>query len=947
MKSKLIKALSALFFLSISLVSCDETSTSSVDVNSNTDSSIVDSSDTSSTYVEPSIVFTHKDVSMYEGDTFTIDAITQNINGTIFWNSSDTSIATVENGVITALKEGSVVISANVDEVMATCTVKVNKATQLSIDESEVVVYLRKTYQLNPKYYYKGEVDTSKTFTFESLDSSIATVDQNGYVTGKKVGKTTIVASSDDKQVEIEVEVKDLISLVLDIDEVELQPNDKKSVTITAKVKRNGVNVKDAQVNWSVMDDKVLSLTTNNDSVLATAIKCGATAIVAEYKGEIATCIVSSYKTIKNVDDMQGIRMDKDGWYKLVNDIDFEGTSWAPITPWAGDTVPLSNYFGGIFDGQGYTIKNINFQAGWHSGLFGEINENAVLKNVSIVNAIHQSTSNKTGSICALNHGRIENVYTESTVTADSQNNWNSSGGLIATNYPNAILRNCITKVKASKTYKNVGSLIGYNCGEVTNCFAIVEGNASFPFIYEYSGDLGTITNSYAVKDEQALYNEKLYYDYDKNVWEVTSYALPALKNFGKVNFNSEDTYLTINKSYKLNPSNVLGLSQSWVYEGDTDCFDVYYDEDGSLNITPIKLGSMKATVTLENGATASTTFISKNIVLVPNTKNISLDFQNPRYASTHQITLTDEDGNKVESQDVEFVSNNENVLKVDANGLISATGGGDATISLQYDNSTYNELIKVSVTPWIKISTPEDFDNMRNNLQANYCLANDIDYKGNTYKSIGRYDGNESKAYHFGGKFDGNGHTISNLNIPAEGDTSGIWGVVLETSVIKDVNFINITGNPSTTTSAGIVGFNTGLIENVYVEYTAVAGGPTDIKGAGVIAGTNEFRGTIRNCIAVVNVQTMNQGNYFGSIAGLNQGLIENSFSAIYGNAINNINILSFENGLTRNTNQYSASTKEQAINLAISVEAPYGSFDKSSWQIVSGQLPKLVVIA
>lgn len=944
MKRKTFKILTFAVCIFSFLTACAQTQKSSENLSTNSLSSF--DSQSTSEYKKPSIQFVHKEVSMYEGDTFAIQLLCENINGTIFYQSSDEQIAVIENETIVAKKEGNVVITATADEVIATCSVKIIKATTVLFDHSELTVYLKKTIQLHPSYYFKGELIENKVFSFASSDETIASVDQEGYVTGKKVGSVSILARCENFEATITIQVAELISLVLSEDEIELQPNDQNSIKLTASVKRNGVNVKAAQVNWSVMDEGVLSLSPTNNEVLVIAKKCGVTAIVAEYKGEVATCIVSSYKTIRTVEDMEAIKLDKDGWYKVMNNIDFAGAFWQAITPWAGDMVPLSNYFGGIFDGQGYTISNITFSAGWHSGLFGEINENAIIKNVSIVNSVHQSTSNKTGSICALNHGRIENVYTESTINADSQSMWNSSGGLVATNYPNAIVRNCITKIKATKTYKNVGALIGYNCGLVENTYAIIEGNASFPFIYEYSNDLGTIANSYCVSNEEALYDDKLYYDYDKNIWTVTGYALPVLKNFGQVNFNATDTYLTLNKTYKINPSNVLGLKQKWEYTGDVDSFDLYYDQDGTLNVIPIQLGEMNVKVTLENGSFATTKFIAKEVVLVPNKKDVQLDYNNPKYASTNQISLKDEDGNDIACEEVTFVSSDEEIATIDEKGLITAQSGGKASISLIYESSTYVDLINVSITPWLQIATVDDFNRIRNNLTANYCLVNDIDYQGNTYETIGKYDGTESKLVHFSGVLDGNGHTISNLVIPSTGDTSGIFGVVLETSVIRNINFVQITGNLSRTTSAGIVGFNMGLIENVYVEYIAMSGGPTAIKGAGVITGTNEFRGTVRNCLTIVRVDEMPDDNYFGSLVGLNQGLLENSFSMVYGAAKNKVSAISFDNGATRTTTQYVGNSKEEVVAEAISKEYPYGSFSSSDWQIVAGQLPKLVVI-
>ena len=59
-------------------------------------------------------------------------------------------------------------------------------------------------------------------------------------------------------------------------------------------------------------------------------------------------------------------------------------------------------------------------------------------------------------------------------------------------------------------------------------------------------------------------------------------------------------------------------------------------------------------------------------------------------------------------------------------------------------------------------ISTPQELDNVRKNLKGNYQLANDIDMSNYTdYEPIG----NESEGA-FKGTFNGNGHTIKNLEM-------------------------------------------------------------------------------------------------------------------------------------------------------------------------------------
>ncbi len=77
--------------------------------------------------------------------------------------------------------------------------------------------------------------------------------------------------------------------------------------------------------------------------------------------------VISNVEQLKNIQPYH--------CYKLNNDIDLNGVDWMPIS------------FDGIFDGQGYTIKNMNFVGTWDKpdakwGLFS--NANGIIKNLSV-----------------------------------------------------------------------------------------------------------------------------------------------------------------------------------------------------------------------------------------------------------------------------------------------------------------------------------------------------------------------------------------------------------------------------------------------------------------------------------------------------------------------------------------------------------------------------------
>ena len=70
------------------------------------------------------------------GGTLSLSATVQPDNATdktVTWSSSDSAVATVENGKVSALKEGSAVITAKAGEKTATCKVTVTKSADTII----------------------------------------------------------------------------------------------------------------------------------------------------------------------------------------------------------------------------------------------------------------------------------------------------------------------------------------------------------------------------------------------------------------------------------------------------------------------------------------------------------------------------------------------------------------------------------------------------------------------------------------------------------------------------------------------------------------------------------------------------------------------------------------------------------------------------------------------
>lgn len=146
-----------------------------------------------------------KNAEMLEGGTVAITPVftpSYATNQTLTWTSSDETIATVnEQGVVTGVKVGNATISATTtdgSDITATCqvTVKPVVATGISVDPIAVTITAGETTQLSVTMTPSNA--TYKTATWSSSDEAIATVDENGVVTGIAAGQAQVTATTID-----------------------------------------------------------------------------------------------------------------------------------------------------------------------------------------------------------------------------------------------------------------------------------------------------------------------------------------------------------------------------------------------------------------------------------------------------------------------------------------------------------------------------------------------------------------------------------------------------------------------------------------------------------------------------------------------------------------------------------------------------------------------------
>ncbi len=146
------------------------------------------------------------------GETLELSPIFEPANTTddksVFWYSKDTSIAKVNSsGVITGVAPGTVEIVGVVGNFKVTYIATVKAPIErITLNTSRGTLRLDHTKQLDVIYIPSNTTD-DKSITWSSADSDIATVDENGLVTGITTGKTTITGQVGEHTATYEVSV--------------------------------------------------------------------------------------------------------------------------------------------------------------------------------------------------------------------------------------------------------------------------------------------------------------------------------------------------------------------------------------------------------------------------------------------------------------------------------------------------------------------------------------------------------------------------------------------------------------------------------------------------------------------------------------------------------------------------------------------------------------------
>ncbi|MCM1060682.1 MAG: S8 family serine peptidase [Eubacterium sp.] len=332
---------------------------------------------------------------------------------------------------------------------------------------------------------------------------------------------------------------------------------------------------------------------------------------------------------------------------------------------------------------------------------------------------------------------------------------------------------------------------------------------------------------------EGVSYNIKVIYndsedDYEKNFEVIPEYN--KAYDLGIINLTSkedEDLYIPLNTTITGNVSDsatgkVLPNASIEIY---TDKKYFYNNIDGIISIPPIVTedyeGTLVATaVSDENG-------------------NYSVDIEyNSAEVDSIYIKSVVEGYKEFTSEYLDIDSNLEYNIDMNADA-VSVFAGGEGTVENPY-----------------QVSTPEQLDAVRNDLDANYIQVNDIDLSGfDNWEPIGEGDelGISGGITHpFIGEYNGNGYTISNLTISNSSRRHvGLFGYASEAS-LSNIALTNVNIN----------------IDLISKDYTIGWGSQRNELKLGSVAGTCN---DVSNCYVSGIISIMNSHNaYIGGVIGV-----------------------------------------------------------------------------
>ena len=490
MKKKLIfcAALLMSMIFSFGFASCTNES-------GNSNSQINSSEDSDNTVIpEFSISATEMEIGLNKSAALTVE----NAIGAVTWASSDTNIATVENGVVRGIAFGTVDITATADNGEVVCKVKVvpvyEDRTRFELSETNARIYKGDTYDLGASIITGTQSTPAQNVVWSTDNAEIATV-ENGVVTAMGTGSATITASVViDGKTYTDSCVIDVILLT------ELTVNNQ-TLVFTKTMEKPQLDITctifDGEEKTVPVTDLDFTVAENSGIVMKEdgsfeILKGGKTEVTISYKNYYSqTYTLDVYDAlITTPEEFFTINDAPDGLYMLLCDVDFKGVTF--------NEMPA---FSGTLNGNGYSLKNIiiNSPDGGGRAIFCELSGtvcNLGIENVRVASFFGGMVGQ--GAILArVFSGVLENVYISGNVEGVvatttpwcDYTTWGMATGTIVSKAVGGIVKNSIFDITVDED-TDVQLFCGTGVLYVDNVY-----------VYSNGGQLPTVYGAYSIQN--------------------------------------------------------------------------------------------------------------------------------------------------------------------------------------------------------------------------------------------------------------------------------------------------------------------------------------------------------------------------------------------------------------------------------------------------------------
>lgn len=520
----------------------------------------------------------------------------------------------------------------------------------------------------------------------------------------------------------------------------------------------------------------------------------------------------------------------------LTDDIDMsELTDWTAIGDWGGISGTASACYKGHFDGQGHTIKNFNFTSTHnYYGIFGVVSTGCLIENLTIYGTL--KLGHKTGGVVGYSRDAtptIRNVHSYLTI--------NVTEAATTAQRPGGILGSAVNGTTVIENCSYSGTLnVGGHTGNIGGIVGYVNNNAAA---------IVNITN--------CLFDGKIL---NGTTAEGQCGGIVGYNNAGKVTIKNCLSIGTIETKEandgmffgRLNGSNSVFSNNYYVGEHvNGTASGKSASGSAPIEVTDAQLASGEICFLLNGSVSGGTNWfqtLNDDDYPFPYNGNV----HDPIYANgSFNCDMTPKEGSTV-------VYSNANSSIVDphnfADGFCTVCNAFDAT----YMTANAEGIFEIGTPAQLKWFAT--YVNQVNPAVDAILTAN-IDLSSIEWTPIG-------KGVYYGGTFDGQGFTVSNLTYVGSGDCNGLFGGV------KDATVKNFSINGSLVCAGSWTGAigraENAIISNVHSALTIETPATGVFHHAGGVVGGSYNPTTVDRC-SFSGTLTVNAESHdcFGGIMG------------------------------------------------------------------------------